>query len=45
MEGKKAEAMEFLVQENELTQERSKLYQIYVSEATENVAVAEKNMV
>jgi structural maintenance of chromosome 4 len=45
LEPKKAEAMDYLTKENQLTFERSNLYQIYVHEATENVAVAEKNMV
>lgn len=45
LEPKKAEAMEYLVKENELTAERSHLYQIYVFEATENIVAGDRNMV
>jgi len=45
LEPKKAEAMDYLLKENELTVERSNLYQIYVFDATENIAAGDKNMV
>ena len=45
LEGKKEEAVDFLVKENQLTVERSKLYQLCIFDLSEACAASEKIIV
>ena len=45
LEGKKEEAVDFLVKENQLTIERSKLYQLCIFDLSEACAASEKIIV